>query len=76
MSDKWKWALLIWHGWRAAVWFAEKRIRTGLRLHYAEAMHGYHHYSHQELCEHLHPRPPVDEEAIFEEFKKTKWRHK
>jgi hypothetical protein len=81
MSDKWKWILYVWHGWRAAVWRAEmclyprehhgNIISTPVRYDRAEAMHEYHHYAAKGLHRDLFPpEPPLDMVEVYSKIKR------
>jgi hypothetical protein len=76
MTDKWRWILLLWHAWRAAVWRAEMCLypiehhsgnlrSVPYRHQHAEAMYDYHEACRNEFHRQLFPQPTISvEEAI------------
>jgi hypothetical protein len=78
MTDKWKWILMLWHDWRAAVWWAEMRlyprehygniISTPVRYERAEAMHEYHASRARTLHKELFPPKPADIDTLVTDY--------
>jgi hypothetical protein len=69
MTDKWRWILLVWHGWRCAVWHAEAAIRLGPRLKYAERMRDWHMHQGEQMHRALFPPPPIDFDDLMRDFR-------
>lgn len=74
---------MFWHGWRAAIWYAEMQLYpiqrpgsgievTPYRHLHARAMHDYHAHGHSDMHRQLFPPPPPNWDEIFKDMKRTK----
>jgi hypothetical protein len=72
MTDKWRWILLVWHDWRAAVWYATWYLHAegSVRQKFAKSMCEYHSSRREQLHRELFPPPPVEWDDVIREFRK------